>query len=155
MRGREPRIITPGLKRIGSCSGGFLSPASGLDASGAPGHGRCSAHDRRQSTHPISLPTAIDHHQSTPGTTSPPSKSAPQNVITCGYTLPSCFQFSVAKLTAMTSDDAATQQKQIYLSPSLPAKPRRIKTRMDGYTTHTGVGTGDVLGTLGSTRAIA
>jgi hypothetical protein len=37
------------LKRIEFCSGGFLSPASRLDAGGALGHGRRSTHNRQHS----------------------------------------------------------------------------------------------------------
>ena len=45
-RPRSLPPICPRLQRLGSCSGGFLSPTSRLDAGGSLGHGRCSAHDR-------------------------------------------------------------------------------------------------------------
>ena len=35
------------LPRLDPCSSGFLSPASRLNAGGALGHGRCSAHDQK------------------------------------------------------------------------------------------------------------
>ena len=38
-----------GLKCLGFCSGGFLSPASRLDAGSALGHGRYSTHNRQRS----------------------------------------------------------------------------------------------------------
>ena len=56
----QPRSMlshTPRAQCLGSCSSSFLSPASGLDANGALGYGRRSAHDLVPSVMEAALPT--------------------------------------------------------------------------------------------------